>query len=152
MAIEAELCVVAHKEVSSRRRMTRMAGGAFSLLRGLMRAARLPEVIDIGMAPEAQIGFFAPQISGDITAVGLMTRAAALLGKGLVFVRFCAWTLFSVAAVAHLTFGLIEEERMLTGVGLMAVAAAPFFKRNVSETGLVLGGAVFVALETALGF
>ena len=116
MAVEAELRVVAHQEVRARRRVTRMAGGTFSLLRRLMRAARLPEVIDIGMAPEAQIRFFAAQVSVDITPVGLMARTAALLGKGLMLMCFFARALLRMAAVAHLPFWLIEEERMCTGV------------------------------------
>lgn len=151
MALKAQLPTFLHQQVRQGTRMACMAGGTIPLLCGLMRAACIPEVIDIGVAPEAQIGFLTPEISGDITAVGLMTCTAALLGKGLVLVRFCAGTLLGMAAVALLTFGLIKKEWMLTGVGLMAIAATPFFKGNMSETGLELSGAVFVTFQAALG-
>jgi hypothetical protein len=151
MTLEAELRASTHKQIRPGGGMVCMTGGTIPLLSGLMRASCLPEAINIGVAPEAQLGFLTSQISGDITAVGLMTRAAALLGEGLVLMCFCAGALPGVTGVAHLAFGLIEKERMLTGVGLMAVAAAPLFEGDMAETGLELGGAVFVTFQAALG-
>jgi hypothetical protein len=103
------------------------------------------------MATQAQIRPGAAQISGDIAAVGLMTCTATLFGEGLVFMGFLPRALIRMAAVAHRPFRLIEEKRMFAGVGLMAVAAAPFFKGDMPETGLVLRGTVFVTLQAALG-
>ena len=103
------------------------------------------------MATQAQIRPGATQISGDIAAVGLMTRTAALFGKGLMLMLPLPGALLGMAAVAHLPFGLIEEERMRTGVGLMTVTAAPLLKGNMAETGFELSGTVFMALKAALG-
>jgi hypothetical protein len=53
MALETQLPALLHQQVRQGSCMACMTGGTIPVLRGLMRGAGIPELIDISVAPEA---------------------------------------------------------------------------------------------------